>query len=184
MARRTRARYDLALQTLYQYAQVQRIAIPDQGEELDGVVADYIEFSWEEGEGLSRATDTLSGLQDLKPRLRGKLTLSWRLIKTWQRKELPVRTPPFPEGVLHCLCGYLISTGEAVLALAFEVAFYGLLRTGELLSLSSHQIEVAPNESCAVLNLLQRPLSAQGLMTVLPFESNKFASACASGSNQ
>ena len=116
-------------------------------------MADYIEFLWEEGEGLARAADTLSGLQDLKPRLRGAFGLSWRLIKTWQRREVPVRAPPFPEGVLHCLCGYFIQMGDAGLALALEVAFYGLLRTGELLTVGSHQIEVAPNDACAVLNL-------------------------------
>ena len=143
------------MQSLYQYAQAQRIRISYQGDQLDGVVADYIKFLWAEGEGLSRATDTLSGLQDLKPRLMGTLSLSWRLVKTWQRKEVPLRASPFPESILQSLCGYFLATDEAVLALALEVAFYGLLRTGELLSLSSHQIEVAPDDTCActVLNL-------------------------------
>ena len=153
VAPRTRARYDTALQSFYQYCQSHKVRIPDEGSQLDDVVADYIEFLWEEGEGLSRATDTISGLQDLKPRLRGQLSLSWRLVKTWQRKEIPLRAPPFPETVLHALCGYFLLSGEPLMALALEVAFYGVLRTGELLSLSSHQVEVAPNDACAVLNL-------------------------------
>lgn len=153
VAPRTRARYDTALQSFYQYCQSHKVRIPDEGSQLDDVVADYIEFLWEEGEGLSRATDTISGLQDLKPRLRGQLSLSWRLVKTWQRKEIPLRAPPFPETLLHALCGYFLMSGEPLMALALEVAFYGVLRTGELLSLSSHQVEVAPNDACAVLNL-------------------------------
>ena len=59
--------------------------------------SDYIEFLWEEGESLSCVTDGLSGLQDLRPSLRGCLALSWRLVKTWQKNEMPNRAAPLPE---------------------------------------------------------------------------------------
>ena len=81
----------------YLYAQIQRICIPDQTEGVDSVFAAYIEHVWEEGESLSLATDGLSGLRDLRPRFRGYLALSWRLVRTWQKREMPQRTPPLPE---------------------------------------------------------------------------------------
>ncbi|CAE7940562.1 Tnks2, partial [Symbiodinium necroappetens] len=153
VATRTRQRYDAALTAFYLYAQTQRIRIPDEPEPLDSIFADYIECLWEEGESFSLATDGLSGLQDLRPRLRGKLALSWRLVRTWQRKEIPHRAPPLPEDVLQALCGYFLFLNKPFLALALEVAFYGVLRTGELLHLTANQVEVSPSFDCAVLSL-------------------------------
>ena len=53
---------------------------------------------WESGDSLSLVTDALSGLQDLRPNLRG--SLAWRLVKTWQRIEIPQRAPQLDCAVL------------------------------------------------------------------------------------
>ena len=112
VAARTRQRYDAALKAFYLYAQTQRVRIPDEPEPLDSIFADYIECLWEEGDSLSLATDGLSGLQDLRPRLRGKLALSWRLVRTWQRKEIPQRAPPRCQKISckHCAGIFCFST--------------------------------------------------------------------------
>ena len=112
-----------------------------------------MEHLWEEGEGLSLATDGLSGLQDMRPPLKGNLSLSWRLVKTWQRREMPRRAPPLPEDLLHALRGYFLNLNLPNIALALEVAFYGVLRTGELLNLRANHIDVSPALDCAVFNL-------------------------------
>ena len=153
VAPRTKQRYEAALKSFYLYAQIQGLRIPDDAEGVDQIFAEFIEHLWEEGESLSVATDGLSGLQDLRPKFRGHLSLSWRLIKTWQKKEVPNRAPPLPEDLLHCLCGFFLLSREPVVALALEVAFYCLLRTGELLQLQAKQIEVSPNLDFAVISL-------------------------------
>ena len=49
------------------------------------------------------------------------------------------------------------------MALALEVGFYGILRTGELLSPCSHQVEFGPNDAFAALT---KPLNVQEPRTV------------------
>lgn len=150
---RTLQRYDSALRAFYLFCQVRRQRIPDDSSYLDSLFSEYIEHLWEEGEGLSLATDGLSGLQDLRPNLKGTLQSSWRLVKTWQRREVPQRAPPLPEQVLQVLCGYFLHRNMPNLALALEVAFYGVLRTGELLQLQARHIDISPTHDCAVFNL-------------------------------
>ena len=150
---KTRQRYQSALRSFYLFCQVRRLRVPDEGSQLDDLFSDYIEHLWEEGESLSLVTDGLSGLQDLRPRLRGTLCSSWRLVKTWQCNEVPQRAPPLPENLLQTLCGYFLSKQRPDTSLALEVAFYGVLRTGELLALKSSHVDISPSASCAVLNL-------------------------------
>ena len=152
VAARTRTRYNAALKAFYLWAQTSRIRIPSTAEEIDPIFADFIEHLWEEGESLSLATDGLSGLQDIRPRFRGFLALSW-LIKTWQKQEIPQRAPPLPEDGLHAMCGYFLSRRQHQLSLALEVGYYAVLRTGELLTLTGNQIAVSSNCECAVLSL-------------------------------
>eukprot|EP00439_Symbiodinium_sp_Y106_P080790 s383_g19.t1 len=130
---KARKRYNSAMSTFYAFCQSRKVLIPDKGDALDEIFSDFIEFLWECGDSLSLVTDALSGLQDLRPHLRGHLNLSWRLVKTWQRLEIPHRAPPLPEDLLHAMCGYFLNLGDAQMSLALETAFYGVLRTGELL---------------------------------------------------
>ena len=74
-------------------------------------------------------------------------------VKTWQCNEVPQRAPPLPENLLQTLCGYFLSKQRPDTSLALEVAFYGVLRTGELLALKSSHVDISPSASCAVLNL-------------------------------
>ena len=153
VAGRTRTRYKEALKAFYLYAQMQRVRIPSQAAALDELFADYIENLWEEGESLSFVTDGLSGLQDLRPQLRGHLCLSWRLVRTWQRREVPQRAPPLPEDLLQSLCGFFLFKQQPFMSLALETGFYSVLRTGELLQLQAKHIDVSPNQDFAVISL-------------------------------
>ena len=150
VATKTRQRYHaaLALQSFYFFCQTHRLRIPDEALTLDELFAEYIEHLWAEGFSMSKATDGLSGLQDLRPNLRGTLSLSWRLIKTWQRKEVPNRAPPLPEQLLQSLCGHFLSRDQPDMSLA-----HGVLRTGELFALKARHVNVAPCHEVAVLNL-------------------------------
>ena len=99
----------------------------------------FIEELWEEGDSRYLAQDALSSLQHFEPQLKRRLLQSWRLIKAWQRFEIPSRAPPFTPLTLSVLAGWL-QTHQPELALAVAVGFKGLLRTGELMQVKHRHI--------------------------------------------
>lgn len=103
----------------FSYLSTHGLTLPKQVLAMDGLLSDYLEFLWMEGEGRSLASDTIAALQDQEPHLKNKLAHSWRLIKTWLAHEIPNRAPPFTEQVLHTLAGYSIFHGRHEFALPF-----------------------------------------------------------------
>ena len=149
----TRARYTNARKKFYKYLHHNSISIPRQREHLDSLLAEYIEFLWEDGEGRGLASDTVAGLQDLDPHLKGHLALTWRLLKTWHVNEVPNRAPPLPETALQAMTGWALFHGHKDFALSLLLGYYGLLRTGEIQSLTSHHIFMAKPTKPAIISL-------------------------------
>ena len=85
--------------------------------------------------------------------LRGCLALSWRLVKTWQKCEMPDRAAPLPEDLLQALAGCLLLQTKPEMSLALLVGFCCLLRTGELLALQACHVQISPKQDFAILNL-------------------------------
>jgi len=150
---KTKERYTKAVNQFYQYLRDHDILLPRQRIHLDPIVSEYLEFLWSEGEGRSLASDTLAGLQDRDPHLKGLLVCSWRLLKTWMANELPSRAPPLTEKALHTLAGHALFQGQPIFCLSLLVAFYGLLRTGELLGLRNKDFSQTGPTSVAVVSL-------------------------------
>ena len=130
----TRARYDKAIDAFLKFLTSNKLQLPYQRERIDALAAEYLEHLWCTGAGRGLASDTLAALQDQDPRLRGLLQTSWRLLKTWHSHEIPSRAPPFPEFILQCLVGWSLFQGHFSFAVSLMVGFYGMLRTGELLT--------------------------------------------------
>lgn len=145
---RTRQRYDAALKKFFVYLSNHQLVLPKQVYAMDGVLSDYLEFLWMQGEGRALASDSLAALQDKEPRLKGQLPYSWRLMKTWLSHEVPNRAPPFTEQVVQTLAGYSLFHARHEFALSLLLGFFGLLRTGELLSLRNKDISQAGPGSC------------------------------------
>eukprot|EP00438_Fugacium_kawagutii_P010636 Skav234434 [mRNA] locus=scaffold3409:49312:57556:+ [translate_table: standard] len=137
----------------YTFLRTHQIALPRQREALDGLLCDYLEFLWSSGEGRGLASDTVAGLQDHDPRLRGSLVGSWRLLKAWSMHEIPSRAPPFPESVLLSMVGWAIFKEQHGFALSFLLAFYGLLRTGELYDIVASSVAMSSAKSIALVHL-------------------------------
>ena len=150
---KTRARYLQARNKFYDFLRQENISLPRQRDQLDAILAEYIEWLWMNGEGRGLASDTVAGLQDLDPRLKHNLALTWRLLKTWHVNEIPNRAAPMPETVLHAMVGWSIFHRHHSFALSLLVAFYGLLRTGELHALTSSSIMITHPSKPAVLSL-------------------------------
>eukprot|EP00438_Fugacium_kawagutii_P003864 Skav231339 [mRNA] locus=scaffold2490:144917:145995:- [translate_table: standard] len=149
----TRSRYQQALEKFYQYLQQENLVLPHRMQSMDPLVADYIEFLWADGQGKTVASNTVAALQDKHPQLKGKLLESWRLLRTWSSHEVPNRAPPLPLDVVHALVGLAMFQDKPHMALTLLVAFHGLLRTGELLSLQVKNLSIAKAKGPAVLSL-------------------------------
>eukprot|EP00438_Fugacium_kawagutii_P018174 Skav226118 [mRNA] locus=scaffold1047:61528:65921:- [translate_table: standard] len=149
----TRARYNRALERFFTFLRDRDLSLPRQRYLLDPLVSEYLEHLWASGEGRSLASDTVASLQDRDPLVKGTLGGSWRLLKTWAANEIPNRAPPLTEEALHTLLGYALFHNQQLFALSLMVAFYGLLRTGEVLNIKSKDVSQASSTSVAVISL-------------------------------
>eukprot|EP00438_Fugacium_kawagutii_P009751 Skav227713 [mRNA] locus=C9067861:511:1566:+ [translate_table: standard] len=149
----TRKRYDRALDLFFKFLKGENRTLPKQRRLLDDLVAIYLEALWEQGEGRALASDTLASLQDSDPKLKGMLPCSWRLMKVWVQHEIPARAPPLPEQALQGLVGYALLQGDAMFALSLLLGYYGMLRTGEVLSLGRHHVEITSENGPAIISL-------------------------------
>jgi integrase len=149
----TRSRYVKAREAFYDCLKEEHIALPSSSYQLDLVVSDYLEALWALGKGRSEGSNILAGLQDAQPHLKGKLKMSWRLMKPWATHEVPNRAPPIPLDCLHVLLGYALFKKLDLFALSLMLGFHGLLRTGELLGLQAKHISVQKAKGPAVISL-------------------------------
>ena len=149
----TRKRYTAAVDKFLQFLNREGLALPTCRSKLDILTAEYMEFLWQNGEGRALASDTVAGLQDHDPCLKGKLVCTWRLLKVWHTHEVPNRAPPIPERVLHAMVGYCLFHNKHLYALSLLVGFYGMMRTGEVIGLRRSQVEVTSDTGPSVISL-------------------------------
>ena len=135
----TRDRYSKAVHEALPY-------VENSTQTLEEALSNWIEMQYEEGEGITKISDCLSGFHHFLPWCRGKLSKPWRLFKIWRKSERPKQAPPLPEGVLLGLLGRLLECGDLQFAVCLTVAFYGMLRTGELLQLTWNQVLVGAHD--------------------------------------
>ena len=150
---RTRERYQTCLDKFVDWLAGEGLVLPKRAQALDSVVSDYLEFLWDSGESKSVANNTLAALQDKEPGLKRRLTGSWRLLKAWSTAEIPNRAPPMTLTVLDALCGWFLMKEQPLIALSLRVAYFGLLRTGELLNLRARDVFLPSPKGPAVLSL-------------------------------
>ena len=150
---RTKQRYEDARRGFYHFLKVEDLQLPQRRRDLDSLLSEYIEHFWSSGEGRAKANDTVAGLQDKDPKLRGALPGSWRLLKTWSVNELPNRAPPVPEVVLQAMVGKALLDNDLAFAVSLMIGFYCMLRTGEVLDLLNSHISMAKPSQIAVISL-------------------------------
>eukprot|EP00438_Fugacium_kawagutii_P019293 Skav217196 [mRNA] locus=scaffold557:202048:208126:- [translate_table: standard] len=117
----------------------------------DEILSVWIEEQYLEGEAITTISDTLSGLHHFAPYLRGSLAKSWRLYRLWRRIEKPTQAPPLPKVFVTALINRALEMEYMDLAVTVSLGFWGLLRTGELMTLFPFQILLGAKE--AILQL-------------------------------
>ena len=127
--------------------------LPTRRDALDSLISDYLEHLWAEGEGRATASTFLAALQDSDPKLKGSLQCSWRLMKTWTINEVPNRAPPLTLMTLKAMVGWAWLHEHFGFGLGLLIGFFGLMRTGELLSLQAWQVHMNSAVEPAVISL-------------------------------
>lgn len=69
------------------------------------------------------------------------------------QNEIPNRAPPLPKEVLHAMIGYALFKKWNHMALTLLLAYHGLLRSGELLSLQVKHVSIHQPKGPAVISL-------------------------------
>ena len=149
----TRARYQSAKEDFYKWLRQENLLMPGSPYHLDLVVSDYLEHLWASGCGRTTGSNILAALQDTEPHLKGKLKGSWRSMKAWVTNEVPNRAPPLSIDALHTLVGYGLFKKQPLFALSLLLAFHGLLRTGELLTLQAKHCSISSAKGPLVVSL-------------------------------
>ena len=147
---KTRIRYYNAVQRLLKDVGSSKI--------LDSEVSEWIQQQYEEGESITHISDALCGLQHFCNGLKGELGRSWRLFKVWRKAEKPRQAPPLPLGFLQALIGRSLELGKLEMATCLTIGFWGMLRTGELLSLSVQQLLLGRDDLVIRLGLTKTGL--------------------------
>eukprot|EP00438_Fugacium_kawagutii_P022536 Skav206046 [mRNA] locus=scaffold587:199128:206053:+ [translate_table: standard] len=125
---------------------------------LDEALSQWIEEQYADGEGITRIGDTLSGLHHFAPWMRGTLQGAWKLFRLWRKVERPQQAPPLPESFAEAFVARCLEADDINMAAALSIGFWGLLRTGEILSLYPHQILVGHQDVILQLGLTKTGL--------------------------
>jgi len=150
----TKARYDNAVRMFLRWSELCKVEVFGSNAQLIGLIEDFVEMCWEEGEARSQACDSLSGLQFFIPELKGRLRGAWRLCKAWQRQELPARATPLSRTMVWAMAMAHVRKKRWRYAAGYLIAFEVFLRTGELLSLRKQDVVLDQGGgSTAVLHL-------------------------------
>ena len=143
-------RYALAASRILNFWQDSNLT-PCLWEKIDLAASQCLEYVFAEGYPKGYGSDGLAALQHFLPEAAGKLRHSWRLLKSWQKMEPPVRVLPISPLMVLAISGACVRLGRIPEAAAFLVAFDALLRPGELYSLTAGDVTWARGR--AVLSL-------------------------------
>lgn len=124
---------------------------PMAWEDIDVAASQYLEFLFSEGFPKGFGSDGLAALQHFIPEVAGKLRHSWKLLKSWQKMEPPVRVLPISPLMVLAIGGACVRLGRISCAAAIMLGFDTLLRPGELYSIRKSNITWARGR--AVLTL-------------------------------
>ena len=129
------------------------IPYPATFQELDLLLADYINTLFQEGEPISKAGWVLSGLKRLFPRCCKELQTSQQWYTNWARSHVPQRATPITWSMVQGFAGLCIEQRWYSLALTILLNFVFFLRTGEALNLTFEHLALEPGSHSVVLNL-------------------------------
>ena len=107
----------------FKYLNALRGRLPRSMAELDEELAEYINHLYQEGDAVTLAGWTLSGLKRFYPRCKPHLLTSQLFLRNWQRVHLPQRTSPMTWLGAKAMAGAAYKVGRPDLALSIFLGF-------------------------------------------------------------
>ena len=132
VAPRTLDRYFQAVSLFLEFLQLHAYPYPSTFLSLDGLLCEYIEYLWQNGDSKAFPSDCLSGLGHHIPQCKKHLAGAWRLHGSWSRAELPARALPFTPVIVYALAQRAFDFGWRDMAVLLLLGFDRFARTGEL----------------------------------------------------
>lgn len=154
----------LAISTRIRYYVAVRLVLPlleKFPNNLDSKLCEWIDQRYLEGEAITGVGDALCGLHHFAPWTRGEIRGAWRLFRLWRRIEKPTQSPPLPEPFAEAMVGKCLEDAELDMAVALAMGFWGLLRTGEILTLRPSQLLLGKHDLIVQLGLTKTGLRRQ-----------------------
>ena len=118
-------------------------------DDLNALLVQYVQYCADTGVPLWRAKHAILACQTRWRHLRGRIFRPWDAIKTWELERGKTSRRPFPVDVIvglfvHALATAMEQPSQAdvlvPLAVLSLVAFYGLLRPGEVVALTAGDV--------------------------------------------
>jgi hypothetical protein len=135
LQRRSLSAYKLALERFLAFAHRSEYDVID-ATDLDYTLAEYFNCMYQEGEPVSAAGHTLSGIKRFIPELRIQLPTASQYFRNWQRSHRPLRAVPIGWELLQAIMAAMCwDQGSVETALLLYVGLNCFLRTSEMLAL-------------------------------------------------
>lgn len=134
LQQRSLAAYRLALDRFLAFASEHRASLASP-RKLDMALAEYLNCMYQEGEAVSAAGRTFSGIKRFIPELKLLLPAATQYFRNWQRCHRPLRAVPLSWELLQAMAAICWDQGSPSTALLLYVGFNCFLRTAEMLAL-------------------------------------------------
>ncbi len=167
---RTANLYKREVARFFRYLQAEKIPTPDDPEELDEHVAEFINMLYQEGDSLSHAGWLLSGLKRFMPQLKRSLAVSQQWYNNWARDHQPTRAVPMPWSVARTMAFVAWEAGHFDASLCILLGFSFYLRSMEMLLLTMDDL-VVDLRRAAVFVRLQQSKTSRGRQQSLVFHN-------------
>eukprot|EP00435_Cladocopium_sp_Y103_P029668 s1749_g7.t1 len=164
---RTAAIYKREIVRFLDWAQAELGRLPNQVEELDECMGEFINCLYQDGEAVSHAGWLLSGFKRFLPAIRRDLVTAQQFYNNWIRDHVPQRAVPMPWGVAQTLAALACHEGHYDLAFMVLVGFTFFLRTMELVQLAVQDAHVQPSAHSVILTLEQSKTSRRAAQSLV-----------------
>ena len=135
VTKNTADRYAQSFHSFLNFTGKTRKDLENSVSQIDRWLSEYVEFLWKDGELKSYANYAVASVRHYVPEARRRLGMTWKLVSTWNRTEMPLRALPLTPEMLLSFAGQLLKRGWKEFSYVIVVAFSCFLRTGEMFRL-------------------------------------------------
>lgn len=151
----TADRYAQSFHSFLNFVGKTRQQVENSVSQIDRWLSEYVEFLWKDGEPKSYANYAVASVQHYVPEARRRLGISWKLVSTWNRIEMPSRALPITADLILSFAGQLLKWGWKDLSYVILVGFSCFLRTGEMFRLRRQDVHLPVRAGQAAIVFLE-----------------------------